>query len=116
MGNKAQEIPLVSTSVNSLLDSEETGDTPTIYAGLSKNSTDTSLDKEEEAKDDEGLSIFGIPIPKIPFPILSFGLAPTTLSHGLLPIGRKGDPSADQIEQDENRRKQSTSAHHPEIT
>ena len=41
--NKAQEIPLVSTSVNSLLDSEETGDTPTIYAGLSKNSTDTSL-------------------------------------------------------------------------
>ena len=42
--NKAQEIPLVSTSANSL-SSEETGDTPTIYAGLSKNSTATSLGK-----------------------------------------------------------------------
>jgi hypothetical protein len=39
------------------------------------------------------MTIFGIPIPKIPFPILSFGLAPA-LSHGLLPIGRKGDPLA----------------------
>ena len=54
------------------------------------------------------MSIFGIPIPKIPFPILSFGLAPTTLSHGLLPIGRKGDPSADsEAEETNNRRKTS---------
>ena len=45
--NKAQEIPLVSTSVNSLSNSEETGDTPTIYAGLSKNSSAaTSLGEE----------------------------------------------------------------------
>ena len=69
-----------------------TGDTPTIYAQLSNNITDTESEKSDESGDDEGLSIFGIPIPKIPFPILSFGLAPTTLSHGLLPIGRKGDP------------------------
>ena len=28
------------------------------------------------------------------FHILYVGLSPTTFSHGLLPIGRKGDPSA----------------------
>ena len=61
------------------------GDTPTIYAGLQ------SGNKTEEVKEEGGMTIFGIPIPKIPFPILSFGLAPA-LSHGLLPIGRKGDP------------------------
>ena len=75
----------------------QTGDTPTIYAQLADSGLDEENEKSnEELKDDdeEGLSIFGIPIPKIPFPILSFGLAPTTLSHGLLPIGRKGDPSA----------------------
>jgi hypothetical protein len=49
--------------------------------------------KEENEKEEEGLSIFGIPIPKIPLPILSFGLTPA-FSHGLLPIGRKGDPSS----------------------
>jgi len=73
---------------------DQTGDTPTMYAGI-KNMTqheeDTEGESEEGADDkEEGLSIFGIPIPKIPLPILSFGLAPA-LSHGLLPIGRKGD-------------------------
>ncbi len=62
-----------------------TGDTPTIYAGLNKKNATA-----EDEKKEEGMSIFGIPIPQIPFPILSFGLAPA-LSHGLLPIGRKGE-------------------------
>ena len=54
------------------------------------------------------MTIFGIPIPKIPFS-LSFGLAPT-ISQGLipLPIGRKGDtdPSATDLipESSEKRR------------
>jgi hypothetical protein len=61
------------------------GDTPTIYAGLQGGN------KTDPVKEEGGMTIFGIPIPKIPFPILSFGLAPA-LSHGLLPIGRKGDP------------------------
>ena len=54
---------------------------------------DTKKGGEDSEKEEEGLSIFGIPIPKIPLPILSFGLMPA-MSHGLLPIGRKGDPSS----------------------
>ena len=34
---------------------------------------ESSKEKLEDSEDDGGLSIFGIPIPKIPFPILSFG-------------------------------------------
>ena len=71
------------------------GDTPTIYAQIT-NMTKHDEQKVEEEPEEEGLKIFGIPIPKIPLPILSFGLSPA-LSHGLLPIGRKGDPSADIV-------------------
>ena len=44
----------------------------------------------------EGGKVLGIiyKICILHFPILYVGLAPTTFSHGLLPIGRKGDPSA----------------------
>ena len=35
---------------------------------------ESSKEKLEDSEDDGGLSIFGIPIPKIPFPILSFGI------------------------------------------
>ena len=55
----------------------QTGDTPTIYAQLPASEFDdeneSSKEKLEDSEDDGGLSIFGIPIPKIPFPILSFG-------------------------------------------
>ena len=55
----------------------QTGDTPTIYAQLPASELDdeneSSKEKLEDSEDDGGLSIFGIPIPKIPFPILSFG-------------------------------------------
>ena len=83
---------------------DQTGDTPTMYAGI-KNMTEH---EEEEKKkgtggggddDEEGLSIFGIPIPKIPLPILSFGLTPA-ISHGLLPIGRKGDAAVGDSRED----------------
>jgi hypothetical protein len=51
--------------------------------------------KQEPEPEPPGLTIFGIPIPRIPFN-LSFGLAPT-LSQGLIPlsIGRKGDGPSD---------------------
>jgi hypothetical protein len=72
---------------------EKPGDTPTIYAQIQNLNEQEDAQKEETEKEEEGLTIFGIPIPKIPLPILSFGLAPA-ISHGLLPIGRKGDPSS----------------------
>ena len=55
------------------------------------------------------MTIFGIPIPKIPFS-LSFGLAPT-ISQGLipLPIGRKGDdPSATDLMADSSEKRRQT--------
>ncbi len=90
-----QEIPIsTSTTTNKVptvsataTNHVQTGDTPTIYAQIQNTTGLDDGDKAEENQED-GLSIFGIPIPKIPFPILSFGLAPTTLSHGLLPIGK----------------------------
>ncbi len=60
----------------------QTGDTPTIYASLDNADSEKSPEDQKDSgggEDDEPLTIFGIPIPKIPFPILSFGLAPTTL-------------------------------------
>ena len=98
--DKVQEIPL--TPIESVKQSnknqipssndEKPGDTPTIYAQI-QNINEHEEKEEEPEKEEEGLSIFGIPIPKIPLPILSFGLTPA-FSHGLLPIGRKGDPSS----------------------
>ena len=99
--DKVQEIPL--TPIQPVLNKnnipssndEKPGDTPTIYAQIQNldDHEDTKKGGTETEKDEEGLSIFGIPIPKIPLPILSFGLTPA-FSHGLLPIGRKGDPSS----------------------
>ena len=100
--DKVQEIPLSSvelvkqTNENVIPSSndEKPGDTPTIYAQIQNlESQEDSQKGAETEKEEEGLSIFGIPIPKIPLPILSFGLTPA-FSHGLLPIGRKGDPSS----------------------
>ena len=92
--DKVQEIPLttlqsdkpaIKNGIPSSSD-EKPGDTPTIYAQIQNmDEHDENKKGEETATNDEGLTIFGIPIPKIPFPILSFGLTPT-LSHGLLPI------------------------------
>ncbi len=90
--------PPAAVQPNAFLQSDDKkpGDTPTIYAEIQnpgKAEADAAAAQEEAQQ--EGLTIFGIPIPKIPFS-LSFGLAPT-LSQGLipLPIGRKGDdPSA----------------------
>ena len=109
---KLQDIPIVTNnnvvSANNP-NAEQTGDTPTIYASLSNNTIDDNSENEKASggdnENEDGLSIFGIPIPKIPFPILSFGLAPTTLSHGLLPIGRKGEPTSEGGSTDTNRRK-----------
>ena len=95
--NKVQEIkieppsaPTSAVAHNSVVTRDKTpGDTPTIYAEIQNPDQQHSIDESED--EDEGLSIFGIPIPKIPIS-LSFGLAPA-LSQGLLPlpIGRKGD-------------------------
>ena len=53
---------------------------------------------------DEGLSIFGIPIPTIPIS-LSFGLAPAISqvfsNGGLIPLGRKGEASQEKHSIDE---------------
>ena len=72
------------------------GDTPTIYAGAANVSDIEKVDKP--AKDD-GLSIFGIPIPTIPIS-LSFGLAPAISqvfsNGGLIPLGRKGEASTEK--------------------
>ena len=125
--NKIQDIPVSASSTTSttnkiptLNNHVQTGDTPTIYAQLSEDENESSSGGESEKSDEDtkngdedGMSIFGIPIPKIPFPILSFGLAPTTFSHGLLPIGRKGDPSADPDPKTGTRRKTGSL---PEIT
>jgi hypothetical protein len=85
--NKLQEIQLKpQTTVDK---HAQTGDTPTIYAQINENNQET--EKVEEPQE-QGLTIFGLPIPKIPIS-LSFGLAPA-LATGLLPlpsIGRKGD-------------------------
>ena len=98
--DKVQEIPLSPVKLdtkNNIPSSndEKPGDTPTIYAQIQDldEHEDTKKGGEDSEKEEEGLSIFGIPIPKIPLPILSFGLMPA-MSHGLLPIGRKGDPSS----------------------
>lgn len=111
--NKVQEgaaLNLAESTSANVDNNIQAGDTPTIYASLSESESEKSAEDLKEAEDDEGLSIFGIPIPKIPFPILSFGLAPTTLSHGLLPIGRKGEP-------EQNRRKTEQESYKlPEIT
>ena len=97
--NKLQDLtlneavdPLASQAAASAAsaDGASVGDTPTIYAGLPSDNSSSSKNDTDSNKDN-GMTIFGIPIPKIPFPILSFGRAPA-LSHGLLPIGRKGDP------------------------
>ena len=121
-GDKLQEIPLVSstttsTTTKNTLNTNQLGDTPTIYASLGESSDSQESEKSEEAgeTDEEGMSIFGIPIPKIPFPILSFGLAPTTLSHGLLPIGRKGDPGSSESDSSEAGLNRKT-GNQPEIT
>ena len=124
-GNKVQDIPLVSSTTTSTttkntaaLNTNQLGDTPTIYASLGETSdSQESGEKSEETENegDDGMSIFGIPIPKIPFPILSFGLAPTTLSHGLLPIGRKGDPGSSESDSSEAGLNRKT-ANQPEIT
>ena len=85
MRDKVAEIQLPS-------ETDQTGDTPTMYAGIknmTKHEEDADDDGEKADEKEEGLSIFGIPIPKIPLPILSFGLTPA-ISHGLLPIGRYG--------------------------
>ncbi len=88
--NKVQEIKISPPAAAAgAASSPQTGDTPTIYAQI-KDPAKLQENDEDEDKD-EGLSIFGIPIPKIPIS-LSFGLAPA-LASGLLPlpIGRKGD-------------------------
>ena len=121
-GNKVQDIPLVSstttsTTTKNTLNTNQLGDTPTIYASLGEESSNEENEKSEETEtEDEGMSIFGIPIPKIPFPILSFGLAPTTLSHGLLPIGRKGDPSAEADSSESGLNRKTGNGNTPEIT
>ena len=106
--DKVQEIPLNSGPGNSVeltkqtnlnvvptSNDEKPGDTPTIYAQIQNPEQEDTQKSGETEKDEEGLTIFGIPIPKIPLPILSFGLTPA-ISHGLLPIGRKGDPSSSE--------------------
>jgi len=85
--SKLQEIALQAASSNA---DEKTGDTPTIYAQI-KDDDKSDAEKVDEPKE-EGFTIFGLPIPKIPVS-LSFGLAPA-IASGLLPIpsiGRKGD-------------------------
>ena len=77
--SKLQEISLASSNGDS------TGDTPTIYAGI-KN-PDQHGDDEKSEEEEEGMSIFGIPIPKIPIS-LSFGLAPALVAL-LARFGRK---------------------------
>ena len=81
----------------------------------SSNSSKQESQQQEEEKEAQGMTIFGIPIPKIPFS-LSFGLAPT-ISQGLipLPIGRKGDdPSATDLMADSSeKRRQTVSKDHP---
>ena len=123
-GDKVQDIPLVSSTTSSTttkntasLNTNQLGDTPTIYASLGESSGSQESEKSEETgeNEEEGMSIFGIPIPKIPFPILSFGLAPTTLSHGLLPIGRKGDPGSSESDSSEAGLNRKT-GNQPEIT
>ena len=83
--NKVQEITIESPMVS---DDKKPGDTPTIYAEIQEPEK-----HEEEANNsnDSGLSIFGIPIPRLPLNF-GFGLTPA-FSSGLLPlnIGRKGD-------------------------
>ena len=89
--NKLQEVTL--NTISTVSSDVQTGDTPTLYAGIKNITEHEEPDKVDSDDDDGGLKIFGIPIPKIPLPILSFGLTPA-LSHGLLPIGRKGDPAS----------------------
>ena len=84
---KLQNVSAVNIHTNS-------GDTPTIYASAANVSE--NIEKVDEGVDtsDNGMSIFGIPIPTIPIS-LSFGLAPAIsqvfTNGGLIPIGRKGE-------------------------
>ena len=59
----------------------------------------TDIEKIDNPEKDEGLSIFGIPIPTIPIS-LSFGLAPAISqvfsNGGLIPLGRKGEASQEK--------------------
>ena len=59
----------------------------------------TDIEKIDNVEKDEGLSIFGIPIPTIPIS-LSFGLAPAISqvfsNGGLIPLGRKGEASQEK--------------------
>ncbi len=87
---KIHDIPVAKPAVTAAV--EKPGDTPTIYAEIKNPNSEAEKADEATQDQDQGLTIFGIPIPKIPIS-LSFGLAPA-LSTGLLPlpsIGRKGD-------------------------